>query len=181
MKVDDPMREHRAARLQEFLERYCTGTEAERHRDFLSKVRRTKGWLSQVRKGLGYQAAIETAHSLGLPDPGWFDRPIGTPKLAQPPDLSGVRQAEPLANERAVKSHEPSAPIGIEDAVRVIAEALLTTPEEHRDAASSAVRVLASAPKHWREVAEILRGDDGPPLGGSFEFRGSGRQERDAG
>lgn len=173
-RTDDPMRGHRAKRLQEYLDRYVRGdTPEERHAAFLNKAGRTKGWLSQVRRNLGYQAATDLAKRLGLPDPGWFDRPIGTPKRAQPADARVAEEcADYLPDQRhATCGQSPSA--AIDNAVRVIAERLLETPEPQREAAAAAIRVLASAPQHWRQVASILNGETGPRSGGSDPSLGS--------
>ena len=99
------MKLHRAARLKELLDSY-QGDDAERRAIVTKAVGRTKGRITQLLKdGFGERAAESYARSLGLRDPRWFERPIGTPRDALPPSM------EPIALS-PVKTHPEGKPEG---------------------------------------------------------------------
>lgn len=89
------MKAHRAARLRELL-RHLSEDEEEARRIYMRKTGYTKGRVSQqLTKGFGERAGMTIAGKLNLADARWFERPLGTPRMAPPPPPGHLRVVDP--------------------------------------------------------------------------------------
>lgn len=168
MSTTDEMNAHRALRLEEFLGQLPDGTDTDRRAYVIARGTK-KSRLSQLLgEGFGERAGMTLAKKLKLRNERAFDQPIGTPFDAPP--------LVPAARQEVARYNAPcaSAAAGIEAATRLIAETLLSMAEPQREAASITIKLLATAPEQWREVARIISGLAAQP-GGSPASNGSDR------
>lgn len=174
MGAPDQMTAHRALRLREYLDKLPLRTEPER-RAYVIVRGMSKGRVSQLlRGGFGERAGVNLATKLGLRYKRAFDSPIGSSfdEPYQPP----ANAPSPTDQIAPVQARD----LNLAEAVRIIAELLLALPEPRREAASTTVKLLASAPDQWTEIAKVLTSFT-LPLGGSPASDGSGHPSRKAG
>ena len=120
---------HRAKRLREYLETYLAdGPLADRRANLMRKGKLSKGRLSQMEtSGFGERAGERLSKSLGIKDPRWFERPLGTPPN-EPPQSLTVRD---VGTPMAVQKPENALPIfRIAKAVQVVGSIASGFPEK---------------------------------------------------
>lgn len=156
MTRPDTMKANRALRLAELLAiRVPRGDDSARREYAIGRGLSQSRLTQLLKEGFGERAGESLAARFGLRDRRAFDRLPGS-------SFDG--------DEKTMTAQEPAVvyglpPRSLEVAAREIAEAILAAPPEKREAASIAVKLLASAPDQWPEVARILR-DLSSPLGG---------------
>lgn len=167
MGAPDEMTAHRRDRLRDFLDQLEARSETERRAYVIARGTKKSRLAQLLKDGFGERAGVTLATRLGLRNKRAFDLPRGSPFDAPSPSLHA---REPLP------AHAPAnrSEVTLVDAVRMIAETVMALPESRREAASNAIRLLASAPDQWAEIAKMLN-SFAPPLGGvsSIRWRGS--------
>lgn len=172
MTGPDTMKANRALRLAELLAiRVPRGDDSARREYAIGRGLSQSRLTQLLKEGFGERAGERLAARFGLRDSRAFDRHPGS-------SFDGDEKPRTVQEPAVVYGHPASR--SLEVAAREIAEAILAAPPEKREAASIAVKLLASAPDQWPEVARILR-DLSTPLGGPGSHTGAVRPKKATG